>query len=456
MRLCERRPLAVATVCLALVVAPRPCPAEPSVVAEPAGEPTITESTGVPWPGVALLSVSAWQAEFNVPVSEGASLTPGAGARASFGAEGIRPLGGLGAMAALSYRWLGDGSDSVLARAGVALELSYRAPVAGLLSLRPALELGASYGFGQAGSGGWGLDVAAGVGLAVRLGGREYLTLSPAVRWAPVGDGTASFALAIGSRTETAWRMPVPEAGPRIESVPALYSPDGDGRDDDFNVRLRFRNARAVEAWSLEVRDSSGAAFARREGAGRPPAAFAWDGLSDDGRLVDPAADYSLTLSTRDVLGRTAEAEARFIVDILVIKVGDRYKVRVPPIVFPSNSADLGAVGAEWMVKANQSTLERLIMLFSRFPEYSIVVEGHANAVRWSDPAALAAEQRDELEPLSLSRAEAVRAALVALGIAPARIRSSGLGGSEPLVPFSNEAESWRNRRVEFLLIKKD
>lgn len=416
------------------------------------------EASLSPWPGASLLGVSSWQAELNLPVAGGgpagpAAPSPGAGLRASFGVEGLKPLGGLGAAAILSYRWLGDGAGDVLARAGAALELSYRVPVGGALSLRPLLEFGASYGFGPD-SPAWGLDLAAGLGAAIRLGAREYLSVTPSLRLSPLAGGQPSFTLAAGARIERAWRLPIPEAGPRLHGVPALYSPDGDGRDDEFKVRLRYRNAGAVVEWSLVIRDAGGSEFARRQGGGRPPADFSWDGHSDDGRLVDPAADYSLTLTLRDALGRRAEARERFTVDILVMKVGERYKVRVPPIVFPSNSADLGALSAEPVLAANQATLKRLIELFSRFPDYAIVVEGHANAVRWADPKAFEAEQRDELIPLSRSRAEAVQAALVALGITPSRIRSVGLGGSEPLAPFSDAAESWRNRRVEFLLIK--
>ena len=50
---------------------------------------------------------------------------------------------------------------------------------------------------------------------------------------------------------------------------------------------------------------------------------------------------------------------------------------------------------------------------------------------------------------LSLQRAERVRAELVKLGIAEARIQIAGRGEREPLVPTDDEVVEPRNRRVE-------
>lgn len=431
----------------------------PGPWAVPGGEaPRAGTADGSAWPGMTFISASSWEAELTLPAptdaGAGQDMDPGMGARAWFGVEGWKPLRGLGAGVAVAYRWLGDGTE-VLSTAGVAAGLSYRIPLAGAFSLRPELEAGTAFS-PASGGGTWSLDMAAGLGLMVHLGERNYLGLTPRLHWTPALSAPLSFGLTLGTRTDELWHAPIAEAKPRIERVPSLYSPDGDGIDDVFEARLRYGNSRHVRAWILSVLDESGAEFVSRHGRGLPPREFSWNGLSDDGRLVDPASDYSLTVSTLDALGRTAEAVRKFTVDILVMKAGDRYKVRVPPIQFPSNSAELAAPGTDWFVEANAFVLGRLIVLFSRFPGYSIIVEGHANSVRWNDLAAFAAEQRDELVPLSLSRASAVRAALVAMGIAPERIQARGLGGLEPLVPFSDTERAWKNRRVEFLLLRND
>lgn len=427
--------------------------AEPSSESQIGGAPLAGPATDGVWPGTVFVSASSWEAELTLPAAAGSGA--GMGARAWFGVEGWKPLRGLGAGVAVAYRWLGDGPDAVLPMVGVAAGLSYRIPLAGAFSLRPELEAGGAFA-PASGSGTLSLDLAAGLGVMAHLGERSYLSLAPRLHWTPALSQPFSFGITIGTRTESVWLAPIAEVKPRIEHVPSLYSPDGDGIDDTFEVRFRYGNSRQVLAWSLSVLDSSGARFVNRQGQGHPPRDFSWNGFSDDGRLVDPAADYSLSVSTIDVLGRTAEATRHFTVDILVMKVGDRYKVRIPPIQFPSNSAELAAPGTDWIIEANAFVFGRLILLFSRFPEYSIIVEGHANSVRWNIPAAFAAEQRDELVPLSLSRASAVRDALVSMGIATDRIQARGQGGLEPLVPFSDTASVWKNRRVEFLLVRND
>jgi len=42
----------------------------------------------------------------------------------------------------------------------------------------------------------------------------------------------------------------------------------------------------------------------------------------------------------------------------------------------------------------------------------------------------------------------------VAEGIDEERISVLGLGGSSPIIPFSDKQNRWENRRVEFILLK--
>jgi len=43
---------------------------------------------------------------------------------------------------------------------------------------------------------------------------------------------------------------------------------------------------------------------------------------------------------------------------------------------------------------------------------------------------------------------------LVENGVDPRRLTVVGLGSSEPVVPFTDVQNRWKNRRVEFVLIK--
>jgi len=56
---------------------------------------------------------------------------------------------------------------------------------------------------------------------------------------------------------------------------------------------------------------------------------------------------------------------------------------------------------------------------------------------------------------LSRKRAEAIKEALVERGVKAERITTAGRGGSEPVVPHSDMDDRWKNRRVEFELIRR-
>jgi outer membrane protein OmpA-like peptidoglycan-associated protein len=142
-------------------------------------------------------------------------------------------------------------------------------------------------------------------------------------------------------------------------------------------------------------------------------------------------------------------------VDVLVIRDGDKLKIRIPSITFPPNSADLSKVAEEDKAAKNTWVLERLAQILNKYSSYNFLIEGHANQEYWENAARAAREEKEELGPLSLSRAEAVKNALGRLGLKAERISVAGLGGTNPLLPFSDLENRWKNRRVEFILLKK-
>ena len=125
----------------------------------------------------------------------------------------------------------------------------------------------------------------------------------------------------------------------------------------------------------------------------------------------------------------------------------------VRDIHFPPNKAILFGPENE-RANENRRIIDRLYKQLARYPEYSIVVEGHTSFVYWNDPVKGPIEQREELIPLSYARARAVVEALVERGIPRDRIKAVGKGGTAPLVPFHKLDKQWKNRRVEIHLHK--
>jgi flagellar motor protein MotB len=188
--------------------------------------------------------------------------------------------------------------------------------------------------------------------------------------------------------------------------------------------------------------------FYRIEGKGSPTETVIWDGRSNKGELVQAATDYPVRFSATDILGNASTIESVVGIDVLVIRDGDRLKIQVPSIVFRETAADFNGIPAD-RVDNNIRVLRRIAEILNKFRDYKVQVEGHANPV-----ARTTAEERNELQPLSEKRAQTVMNILVEYGVARNRLSSVGMGGTQPVVQYGDRDNWWKNRRVEFILIK--
>lgn len=232
---------------------------------------------------------------------------------------------------------------------------------------------------------------------------------------------------------------------------PLPFSPDGDGENDLLTIKLDASDKSQTSDWELVIRDRAGNFFARFSGAGSPSAGIPWNGLSATGELVLSAEDYAVEAIVSDAYGNVGKARSTIPVDILVIKEGSRYRIRVPGIYFSPFSAEFPPD----RLAENMETLRRLAAVLAKYPAYNIRVEGNAVRINWADRKKGEEEEKAILAPLSLARAEKVRAILVSLGIEASRMTTAGLGGTVPLVPHSDLDNRWKNRRVDFVLIRR-
>jgi outer membrane protein OmpA-like peptidoglycan-associated protein len=95
--------------------------------------------------------------------------------------------------------------------------------------------------------------------------------------------------------------------------------------------------------------------------------------------------------------------------------------------------------GKDELTNESKPLMESVKKELAQRPAPEITVIGHTDRV-----GSVASN-----DALSLKRAEAVRQALVASGIAAVRIEAAGRGEREPLVPTEDEVAEPRNRRVE-------
>ena len=103
----------------------------------------------------------------------------------------------------------------------------------------------------------------------------------------------------------------------------------------------------------------------------------------------------------------------------------------------------LFASGQVQLVDGGLSSLEEVVDLLQTEPDKKIRVEGHTDS-RGDAEANL---------QLSAQRADAVREALISLGVSADRITATGMGEDFPIASNEDEAGRARNRRVDVILL---
>jgi outer membrane protein OmpA-like peptidoglycan-associated protein len=95
--------------------------------------------------------------------------------------------------------------------------------------------------------------------------------------------------------------------------------------------------------------------------------------------------------------------------------------------------------GTDELTDESKAELQGVLDELRRRPAPDILVIGHTDTV--GSPA--------DNDALSLQRAQAMREEMLSLGIPPDRIRASGRGERELLIPTDDGIDEPRNRRVE-------
>lgn len=110
----------------------------------------------------------------------------------------------------------------------------------------------------------------------------------------------------------------------------------------------------------------------------------------------------------------------------MVITLGD--------VLFAVNKAELSAGGVR--------NVQKLADFLNRYPQRKVLIEGHTDSTG----------SRSINQPLSERRADAVRSALVGMGIGVDRIETRGYAEDYPVASNNDAAGRQMNRRVEIIL----
>ena len=132
---------------------------------------------------------------------------------------------------------------------------------------------------------------------------------------------------------------------------------------------------------------------------------------------------------------------------------GTGFRILSSRIFFKPYTADYQDVRPD-LASQNIRRLDALASKLKKFPTYRIKLLGHAVMIHWDNKALGDAEQKDILIPLSVARDEAIKKALADRGLSDSMFTTQGVGASDQLVPDSDLADRWQNRRVAFFLEK--
>lgn len=106
-------------------------------------------------------------------------------------------------------------------------------------------------------------------------------------------------------------------------------------------------------------------------------------------------------------------------------------------------SGDAFASGQSQLKPEARANLQRVVEFVNRFPDKSVLIEGHTDSQGSANLN----------QVLSQKRAEAVRAALLQDGVAASRLTAVGLGKDRPIADNATSEGRARNRRVEIVVL---
>lgn len=227
-----------------------------------------------------------------------------------------------------------------------------------------------------------------------------------------------------------------PAAG--IQHRPDYFSPDNDGENDVLVIRPKAEDNMAIRNWSISIYAPAGDVFKTFAGNGDVPDEILWDGVGSNMDIVESAADYYIELEATDRAGNATVSERdKLQVDILVIVTERGLKMRISNIEFAFGRADI--------LEKGQFILDRVAVILRKYENYDVIIEGHTDDIG----------EEDYNLKLSEERAASVQVYLISKGIEKERLQFIGMGETVPLYPNRGSENRRRNRRVEFLLIKK-
>jgi outer membrane protein OmpA-like peptidoglycan-associated protein len=151
---------------------------------------------------------------------------------------------------------------------------------------------------------------------------------------------------------------------------------------------------------------------------------------SEQRRTGQQQAEQILGKRDQEALAEAKSDTAKKFVDVLTVTFKSDY---------------LFAVNSSALLPGAYDELERVLEVLKQYPETSIRIAGHTDSIG----------SADSNRKFSERRAEAVKNALVGMGVNPSRLTAVGYGARKPIASNKTEAGRQQNRRVEVRIVPK-
>ncbi|MBN2618291.1 MAG: OmpA family protein [Spirochaetales bacterium] len=276
---------------------------------------------------------------------------------------------------------------------------------------------------------------------------RNYISINSGI------DGRGDLFIMFGIKKQTPYFLPVPLVNFTFNLSPSKFSPDGDKENDTLFIDLDIKNPSSIKKIDFNVYDSKSVLFYTYKYDGKLVNKIEWDGFNSVGESIQSAENYLIEIVTTDLLNRETKQTKELLSDILVETVNGQRKIKIASIVFPADSADFLKLDNQ-QIERNQVVILKLYEKLSKYPDYAIEIVGYGNLTRLESEKSMEKENRDILIPLTTKRAQKIKDSLVELGMDSSKISVLGLGGINPIYPYTDIENNWKNRRVEFILVK--
>ena len=240
---------------------------------------------------------------------------------------------------------------------------------------------------------------------------------------------------------------------PPVVSVDITSTPfavNGRELEGEVDIVPFVEDESGIYSWSMDI-IYSGNKIDTINGKEVPGDGIKWYGKGSTSERAESKKEFTASLSITDMNGNTAAMDSNFSIDIIAYVENGKYYLMVPDIIFSAYKSSLDSRGRETGEK-NLQTVKKVSELFKKYPEYTIVLEGHALNVFQGTSSAKEKKEEGVLLPLTQKRAESVRKALIREGVPEDKIVIEYFGGKFPVEPVKDMKNRWKNRRVEFVI----